>query len=51
MKKEGSGLFGDSNDTAAYIPVNFVRQLYGDNNNSLTNVIIFKPAKRKDQNF
>jgi putative ABC transport system permease protein len=22
----------DSNDTTAYIPVNFVRQLYGDNN-------------------
>ena len=48
MKKEGSGLFGDSNDTAAYIPVNFVRQLYGDNNTSLTNVIIFKPEKGVD---
>ena len=48
LKKEGSGLFGDSNDTAAYIPVNFVRQLYGDNNNSLTNVIIFKPEKGVD---
>jgi hypothetical protein len=22
-KKEGAGLFGDSNDTTAYIPVNF----------------------------
>ena len=48
IKKEGSGLFGDSNDTAAYIPVNFVRQLYGDNNTSLTNVIIFKPQKGVD---
>ena len=48
MKKEGSGLFGDSNDTAAYIPVNFVRQLYGDNNTSLTNVIILKPKKGVD---
>ncbi|UFH46869.1 ABC transporter permease [Flavobacterium galactosidilyticum] len=48
MKKEGTGLFGDSNDTAAYIPVNFVRQLYGDNNTSLTNVIIFKPEKGVD---
>ena len=48
MKKEGTGLFGDSNDTAAYIPVNFVRQLYGDNNTSLTNVIIFKPKKGVD---
>ena len=48
LKKEGSGLFGDSNDTAAYIPVNFVRQLYGDNNTSLTNVIILKPNKGVD---
>jgi putative ABC transport system permease protein len=48
LKKEGSGLFGDSNDTTAYIPVNFVRQLYGDNNTSLTNVIIFKPEKGVD---
>jgi putative ABC transport system permease protein len=36
LKKEGAGLFGDSNDTTLY-PVNFVRQLYGDNNDSLTN--------------
>ncbi|SHF86983.1 putative ABC transport system permease protein [Flavobacterium segetis] len=48
LKKEGSGLFGDSSDTSAYIPVNFVRQLYGDNNTSLTNVIIFKPEKGTD---
>lgn len=48
LKKEGSGLFGDSNDTSAYIPVNFVRQLYGDNNTFLTNVIIFKPEKGVD---
>jgi len=48
LKKEGSGLFGDSSDTSAYIPVNFVRQLYGDNNTSLTNVIIFKPEKGVD---
>jgi len=48
LKKEGAGLFGDSNDTSAFIPVNFVRQLYGDNNTSLTNVIIFKPEKGVD---
>ena len=48
LKKEGSGLFGDSNDTSAYIPVNFIRQLYGDNNTFLTNVIIFKPEKGVD---
>ncbi|MFV8358391.1 ABC transporter permease, partial [Flavobacterium sp. XS1P32] len=48
LKKEGAGLFGDSNDTTAYIPVNFVRQLYGDNNDSLTNAIIIKPEKGVD---
>jgi putative ABC transport system permease protein len=47
LKKEGSSL-GDSNDTAAFIPVNFVRRLYGDNNPNLTNVIIFKPEKGVD---
>lgn len=48
LKKEGAGLFGNSDDTSAYIPVNFVRQLFGDNNTSLTNVIIFKPEKGVD---
>ncbi|EIA09654.1 ABC transporter permease [Flavobacterium frigoris] len=48
LKKQGAGLFGDSNDTSAFIPVNFIRQLYGDNNTSLTNVIVFKPNKGVD---
>ena len=48
LKKQGAGLFGDSDDTSAFIPVNFIRQLYGDNNTSLTNVIIFKPEKGVD---
>ncbi|HEX9150831.1 MAG TPA: ABC transporter permease, partial [Flavobacterium sp.] len=48
LKKQGAGLFGDSDDTSAFIPVNFIRQLYGDNNTSLTNVIIFKPESGID---
>jgi putative ABC transport system permease protein len=48
LKKQGAGAFGNSNDTSAFIPVNFVRQLYGDNNKSLVNVIIFKPQKGID---
>jgi putative ABC transport system permease protein len=48
LKKEGAGLFGDSNDTTVFIPVNFVRQLYGDSNTTLTNVIILKPEKGVD---
>nr|WP_315158412.1 ABC transporter permease [uncultured Flavobacterium sp.] len=47
LKKEGS-TFGGSNDSSAYIPVNFVRKMYGDNNPNLTNVIIFKPEKGVD---
>ena len=47
LKKKGSGIF-DEDDTSAFIPVNFVRQLYGDNNDGLTNVIILKPEKGVD---
>jgi len=48
LKKQGAGAFGNSNDTSAFVPVNFVRQLYGDNNKALVNVIIFKPQKGID---
>ena len=48
LKKIGASIFGQSNDTAAFIPVNFVRQSFGDNNTSLTNVIIFKPVDGVD---
>jgi putative ABC transport system permease protein len=47
LKKEGSGMLGN-NDTSAFIPVNFVRQRYGDNNKALVNVIIFKPQSGVD---
>jgi putative ABC transport system permease protein len=48
LTKKGAGLFGDSNDTSAFLPVNFIRQSYGDNNTSLTNVIVFKPNSGVD---
>ncbi|MEL1240842.1 ABC transporter permease [Flavobacterium flavipallidum] len=48
LKKLGASIFGDSNDSAVFIPVNFVRQKFGDNNESLTNVIIFKPVDGVD---
>ncbi len=48
LKKQGAGIFGDSNDTSVFLPVNFIRRLYGDNNGGLTNVIIFKPEKGVD---
>lgn len=49
LKKKGGGLsFGNNNDTSAYIPVNFIRQKYGDNNKGLVNVIVFKPQDGVD---
>jgi putative ABC transport system permease protein len=48
LKREGAGLFEDNNDNSAYIPVNFLRQLYGDNNKSLVNAILIKPEKGVD---
>jgi putative ABC transport system permease protein len=47
LKKQGASLF-DSDDASAFIPVNFIRRLYGDNNTQLTNVIIIKPEKGVD---
>ncbi|MCG9794138.1 ABC transporter permease [Flavobacterium algicola] len=48
LKKKGEGLFGDSNDVSVYIPVNFIRRMYGDNNDAMTPVIILKPTKGVD---
>lgn len=48
LTKKGAGLFGDSNDSSAFVPVNFIRQKFGDNNTSLTNVIVFKPEDGVD---
>lgn len=47
LKKQGSGMFGDD-DTSAFIPVNFIRRMYGDNNGSMTPVIVIKPEKGID---
>ena len=48
LKKQGAGIFGDSNDTSVFIPVNFLRRMYGDNNDALTPVILVKPEKGVD---
>lgn len=48
LKKQGAGIFGDSNDTSIFIPVNFLRRMYGDNNVALTPVILIKPEKAVD---
>ncbi|WP_418264048.1 ABC transporter permease [Flavobacterium faecale] len=48
LKKQGAGLFGDSNDTSVFLPVNFLRKMYGDNNDAMTPVIILKPSSGVD---
>ncbi|MDY8136801.1 ABC transporter permease [Aquimarina sp. 2201CG5-10] len=48
LKKEGSGLFGNSKDTAAIVPVNIVRKIYGDNNKFAFPAIIIKPESGAD---
>jgi putative ABC transport system permease protein len=50
VKKEGSGLFGDSNDVSAFIPVNFLRNRFGDNNERMNHVVIIKPKSGTDIN-
>jgi putative ABC transport system permease protein len=48
LKKQGVGTFGDSSDVAVFFPVNYLRQLYGDNNKTLTPAILIKPDKNMD---
>lgn len=48
VKKEGSGLFGESNDVSIFLPANFVRNRYGDNNRNISNIVIIKPESNAD---
>jgi putative ABC transport system permease protein len=48
VKKEGSGLFGDSNDLSMFLPANYVRNRFGDNNPNIRNIVIIKPEDDAD---
>ncbi len=48
LKKQGEGLFGKSNDTSVYIPVNYMRKRNGDSNANMFHMIIVKPEKGID---
>ncbi|MDV6168936.1 ABC transporter permease [Flavobacterium sp. DG1-102-2] len=48
LEKQGQGMFGENNDTAIIIPVNFIRHMYGDNNSFMTPIIIIKPNPGED---
>ncbi len=43
LEKQGQGMFGQNNDVSAFIPVNFLRNKFGDHNDSMTPIIIIKP--------
>ncbi len=47
-KKQGAGMFGESNDTSAFLPSNFLRRMYGDNTKMMLPVIVIKPEKGID---
>ncbi len=48
LEKQGQGMFGDSNDTSIYIPVNFLRNKFGDHNDFMTPIIVIKPVEDVD---
>ncbi|PZD79625.1 ABC transporter permease [Mesonia sp. K7] len=48
LEKEGQNMFGPSKDGSVFIPVNVVRQIYGDNNRQTFPQIIIKPASGVD---
>lgn len=47
-QKQGFSTFGDSRDNAAFIPMNFIRKLYGENSDMITPAILIKPQKGYD---
>ncbi|HTO36112.1 MAG TPA: ABC transporter permease, partial [Flavobacterium sp.] len=47
-EKQGFSTFGDSRDDAAFLPMNFLRKLYGEKSSILTPAIIIKPVKGID---
>lgn len=49
LKKEGAGLFGNSKDSAVFLPVNVARRIFGDNNRNSFPQIVIKPNKGVDQ--
>nr|WP_317630759.1 ABC transporter permease [uncultured Flavobacterium sp.] len=51
LEKAGSINIGGSSDQKAILPVNFMRQVFGDHNKSFTPAIVLKPKKGYDTDF
>ncbi|MES2747993.1 MAG: ABC transporter permease [Bacteroidota bacterium] len=48
LKKQGQGLFGQSNDTSVYVPANYIRRRFGDSNDNVMHMISISPEKDID---
>lgn len=50
IKKQGAGMFGESNDTSVFFSANFLRKKYGESNKTafMLPVIIIKPITGSD---
>lgn len=48
IEKQGAISIGESQDDTAYIPVNIVRQMFGDNSTASVPAVILKPGKGID---
>lgn len=48
LEKQGASLLGNSKDSAAFVPVNVVRRIYGDNNRGTFPQIVIKPEDDVD---
>jgi putative ABC transport system permease protein len=48
IKKQGFSTMGDSKDNSIFLPVNFVRKLYGENSEKFTPAILIKPQNGID---
>lgn len=48
LEKQGASLFGNSRDGQAFVPVNMVRRIFGDNNKGVFPQIVLKPEDGVD---
>ncbi|MFD1094147.1 ABC transporter permease [Salegentibacter chungangensis] len=48
LKKQGANLLGNSRDEQAFLPANFLRRIYGDNNRNVWPQIVIKPEEGVD---
>jgi putative ABC transport system permease protein len=48
LRKEGMSTFGENKDAKAYVSSNFIRKIYGENNDLIIPAIVIKPVKSID---